>query len=230
MSEAAAFTAGGIARGARRIILLAILVIPFGVAFGAAAVGAGIPPAAAVLMSATVFAGASQFAALDLVAPAAGASLVSLALVVLAVNARHLVLGATIAPWAMTAPPPQRLLTLAFLSDANYVDARDAHRGGERDFGVLLGGGLMLWASWIAGTAAGAAFAAGAGALEAYGADVAMASFFAAAIAPACRRRDAAGAVALAALVAVGASSVLPAGWNIVAAAVAGGAVGALRA
>lgn len=226
MAEAVVLTGAGVRRGARRLALLTLVLLPFDVAYGAAAVASGLTPAEAILTSAADFAGAAQFAALDLM----DASLVSLALVVLAVNARHLVLGATIAPWANGAPTFRRLLALTFLSDANYADTQAARLGGERDLGVLLGGGLTLWAGWVAGTALGALACAGAGELETYGADVAMAGFFAAAVAPSCRRAEAAIPAAAAALVAVATAAVLPSGWNIVAAAVAGGAVGALRA
>lgn len=225
MSEAVVVTGAGVGRGARRLALLTLVLLPFDVAYGAAAVASGLSPVEAILTSAVVFAGAAQFAALDLM----HASLVSLALVVLAVNARHLVLGATLAPWANAAPLNRRLLVLTFLSDANYADTQAARREGERDFGVLLGGGLTLWVGWVAGTAIGALAGAGAGELEAYGADVAMAAFFTAAIAPACRKPEAAVPAAIAALVAVASAAFLPAGWNIVAAAVAGGAAGALR-
>ena len=52
-----------------------------------------------MFMSVAIYAGASQFAALDLwYAPL---PLATLALTVLAVNARHILLGASLAPWLL---------------------------------------------------------------------------------------------------------------------------------
>ena len=84
----------GIARGVRRIFPVAVFVVPFGIAFGAAAIEAGLTLVQAVAMSVLVFSGAAQFAALDFwPGPVAFGSL---ALVVLALNARHIVMGAAL--------------------------------------------------------------------------------------------------------------------------------------
>src|ERR1700730_12634351 len=89
-------------------------VVPFGIAFGVAASAKSVPPEIAVLMSAGVFAGASQFAALDLWH--APLPLAMLALTVLAVNARHILLGVALAPWLLQVPVMRRLASLCFLS------------------------------------------------------------------------------------------------------------------
>src|SRR5256885_11123585 len=82
------FTARGVWRGALDIAPITAFVFPFGVAFGVAASAKALSAGIAVLMSAAVFAGASQFAALDLwIAPL---PLAMLAVTVLAVNARHI--------------------------------------------------------------------------------------------------------------------------------------------
>ena len=220
-------TAAGVRRGARRLAPVAVLVLPFGLAFGAAAVERGLAPLQALVMSATVFAGASQFAALDLWrAPMAWASL---ALLVLAVNARHVVLGAALAGWLNPLPPARRLLALAFLSDANFADARAARAAGARDAGLLLGGGLAMWGSWVAGTAAGAWGGASLGELDRLGVDAVMPAFFAAAVVGGLRSRGDLLPVAVAGAVAAATLDLLPAGWNVIAAALCGGAVGALR-
>ena len=55
-------TAGGAWRGAVEIAPIAAFVVPFGLAFGAAASAKAVPPEIAVLMSGAIYAGASQFA------------------------------------------------------------------------------------------------------------------------------------------------------------------------
>src|SRR5260221_14258741 len=113
----ARLTLRGTWRGAVEILPIALFVLPFGIAFGAAAAAKAVPPEIAVLMSATVYAGASQFAVLDLwLAPL---PLGMLAVTVLAVNARHILLGATLAPWLLPLPLARRPLALSVLSDAN---------------------------------------------------------------------------------------------------------------
>ena len=206
---------------------MALLVVPFGLAFGTAALERGLTPLQALIMSATVFAGASQFAALELWR--APLPFVSLALLVLAVNARHLVLGAALSGWVNPLPRGRRLLALALLSDANFADAKAARDEGARDAGILLGGGLAMWAAWVGGTALGAYGGAALGDLDRLGVDAAMPAFFAAAVAGGLRARADPGPVAVASLVAVAALDALPAGWNVILAALCGGAVGALR-
>lgn len=219
-------TAAGARDGARRMAPIALFVLPFGLAFGAAAVAAGLSPEAAVGMSALVFAGAAQFAGLELWSDPP--PLMSLALVALAVNARLAVMGAALAPWLNALSLGRRLLALASLTDANFADGRAALRDGARDAGVLAGGGAALWLAWVSGTAAGAYAGASIGALEAFGLDLVMAAFFAAAVTGGLRSGGPVAPVVAGAAVAVATREVLPSGWHLIAAALAGGAVAAL--
>jgi len=219
-------TPQGVLRGMREMLPLACFALPFGLAFGAAATERGLAPELATLMSLLVFAGASQFAALELwVEPL---PLGALALVVLAVNARHLLLGAALAPWLLPLPPGQRHLVLAFLSDANWAHSRSAFERGARDAGLLLGGGLVMWAFWVAGTAAGGLLGSGLGDLRRFGLDLMMPAFFATMLVGQWRGRAdlppwvVAGAVALAGV------WLLPPGWHVIAGGLAGGLAGLL--
>src|SRR5262245_40635141 len=60
------FTASGVWRGSVEIAPIAAFVVPFGIAFGVAASAKGIAPGISVFMSVAIYAGASQFAVLDL--------------------------------------------------------------------------------------------------------------------------------------------------------------------
>jgi len=104
-------------------------------------------------MSGGVFAGASQFVALGLWAPPL--PFAQLWLATLAVNARHILMGAALHPWFGLLPVRQQFGAVCLLSDANWAWAQQAHRRGESDAGTLLGGGLLMWATWLAGTAFG---------------------------------------------------------------------------
>ena len=216
-------TMDGTIKGVRRTFPIAVFVVPFGIAFGAAAVEAGLPGFQAIAMSALAFSGAAQFAALDFwPEPIA---LGSLALVALALNARHVIMGAALSPWLNRLPLRQRLLSLSFLSDVNFADSQPAFQAGERDVGILLGGGLILWANWVSGTALGATAGSLIGNPARFGIDVVMACFFAAVVAGQCRNRVMILPALVSAAIAVMSLPWMPAGWNVILAALVGGLV-----
>lgn len=216
----------GVRAGFLRLAPLAVFAVPFGLAFGAAAVEHGLLPLETLVMSATVFAGAAQFAVLDLWNHPL--PLLSIALTALAVNARHLLLGAALSPWVNALPWPLRLLALPLLSDANFADSYRSLRDGGSNLGVLVGGGLALWLAWTAGTALGAYAGSGLGDLSRFGIDLVMACFFAAVAAGDLKTPPSLLPAAVAAAMAVLALDAVPAGWNIVLAALAGASVGGL--
>ena len=137
-------------QGFAQMVPVAAFVLVFGAAFGLAATQRGLGSGWSVAMSALVFAGAAQFAALDLWGP--HMPLLALALTVFAVNARHLLMGATLYPWLRDLPPARRYGVMVVASDANWAQAMHAFARGERGLGLLLGGGLALWLFWVAGT------------------------------------------------------------------------------
>ncbi|MES0880234.1 AzlC family ABC transporter permease [Roseibium sp. SCP14] len=219
-------TLHGILLGMRRLIPVSLFVIPFGTAFGIAAIEAGLDPVQATLASAFVFTATAQFAALDfLTEPVA---FVSLALVVLALSSRHIVMSAALSTWVNRLPKSKRFLVLATLSDANFADALPDLQGGQDDLGRLFGGGVMLWVTWVASTAVGAFGGNILGDTDAYGFSVVMICFFAATVAGQVQSRTRLLVPVLVAMgIAVLTLPVLPTGWNIILAALAGGAVSA---
>lgn len=221
-----AFTFHGLVRGAQRLLPVSIFVLPFGIAYGAAAIEAGLSVDQAMVASLFMFAGASQFAVLDLWQTPL--PLLSLMLVVLAVNARHFILGAAISPYVNRLPAHHWFGALVLLSDVNFADSYKAMKNGERDAAHILGGGLILWCVWALATAIGVFAGTALGNLERFGVDVVMAAFFGAltlGMVPNLRRAI---PVGVACVISVITLPVLPAGWNIIAAALAGGIVGML--
>lgn len=223
-----------LAEGFRRILPVTLYVIPMGLAFGAAAVQQDLPAALALLMSAIVFAGASQFAGLDLWA--ASPALIPLLLMTFAVNARHLLLGASLAPWLNKLPALRRYGTVALLSDPNWAlvtqvqDQADGGAAPSRLANLLLGSGIALWVTWLIGTAIGIALGGDLGDLSRFGLDLLALTFFTAVLTGLWRsvREDLLPWLAAAAMAVVG-SWLLPGGWHVLAAALAGGLVGVLR-
>ena len=82
--------------GFRQMVPIAMFVMVFGAAFGLAATQSSLDATWVVVMSTLVFAGAAQFATLDLWGPQV--PILPLALTVFAINARHLLMGATLYP------------------------------------------------------------------------------------------------------------------------------------
>lgn len=136
--------------GFKQLVPLSLFVVVFGVAFGLAAAQAGLDNPTIIFMSTLVFAGASQFAALELWG--AQVSLLPLAITVFAINARHLLMGATLYPWLRHLPPAKRYGVMLVVSDANWAMSMQAFSRGEQGMGVLFGGGLAIWSFWILGT------------------------------------------------------------------------------
>jgi 4-azaleucine resistance transporter AzlC len=170
-------TRAGCLAGAREILPLCTFVFVLAATFGVAARQAGLSVPVASLMSAVVFAGGAQFAALALLGPPP--ALLPILLGTLAINARHLLLGASLAPWFLKLPRWQRLSALLVLSDANWAQAMRAFAAGERDAGVLVGAGGTMWLTWVIGTALGALASTAVPDVGRFGLDALMVGFFA---------------------------------------------------
>lgn len=142
--------------GVKQLLPLALFVTVFGLAFGLAAVQTGLNNATTMLMSALVFAGASQFAVLDMWG--AQVPLIPLILTTFAINARHLLMGATLYPWLRHLSVARRYGIMAVASDANWAMAMQAFARGQNGLGILFGGGLVLWLFWNVGSWLGMTF------------------------------------------------------------------------
>jgi 4-azaleucine resistance transporter AzlC len=221
------FTARGVRRGAVETAPLAAFVIPFGIAFGVAASAKGISPDISVFMSFAIFAGASQFAVIDLWH--APLPLATLALTVLAVNGRLIMLGAALAPWLLKIPAGRRFAALLLLNDSNFAYAMATRDRAEMDAGILFGSGVIMWVLWAMSTAVGALAGSMAGDLSRFGLDAVMVAYFAAVIVGQWKGRADLAPYLTAAAVAVAGAYVLPPGWHIIAGALAGGLVGVWR-
>ncbi|MGP9832992.1 AzlC family ABC transporter permease [Marinobacter sp. NSM] len=139
-----------------RLLPISLFVVAFGAAFGLAAIQKGLSPLESILMSTTVFAGASQFAAVDMWG--AEVSVLPMIAVVFAINSRHLLMGASLYPMFRDVSPGKRYGLLLLLTDANWAVSAQEYQSGRRNLEVILGGGLVLWLAWIIGTGLGVYF------------------------------------------------------------------------
>lgn len=215
----------GVARGMRDLLPVAVSIVIFGAAFGIAAGTAGLNPWIAMLMSAGVFAGASQFAALDMwQSPVAW---VPLLLAVFAINARHMPLGASLYSWCAQLPAFKRYSAMVLLSDLNWAASTVAMERGERDVGHLLGGGLTIWLAWTIGTGLGVAIPGITLAdAQRFGLDLIFVAFFACTIVGLRRGRIDDLPWLVAGVVALGAMWLLPPNWHVLVGGLAGGIAG----
>ena len=150
------FSLPGLRAGALDVLPFALGASMFGLVFGFLAVQKGISVAEAMVMSATVFAGASQLVAAELWA--APLPVLTIVAATLAVNARHLLMGMTLTPWLRPLPRPLSCFSLFFMVDENWGLSMARLRKGEGDAAYLLGSGLLLYPVWIGSTGLGAAF------------------------------------------------------------------------
>jgi 4-azaleucine resistance transporter AzlC len=155
MNNLAKFLAG---IRAQAPILLGI--IPFGMIYGIGAMEAGLPPAVAIGMSVIVFAGSSQFIAVQLFA--SGTPGLIIVLTTFVVNLRHMLYSASVAPYVRHLPLPWKSLLTFGLTDevyavtiSNYRQHDPATIDQTNEHWFFLGAGVTLWSSWNLGSIAG---------------------------------------------------------------------------
>lgn len=95
-------------------------IVPFGITCGIIGLTAGLTPTETLFMSLLVFAGAAQFIAITMLGTGlAGIGLITLT--TLLVNARHMLMGASLAPYMINQTRPQQLLLSFLMTDESYA-------------------------------------------------------------------------------------------------------------
>lgn len=207
-----------------RMLPISLFVVAFGAAFGLAAVQKGLAPFYSILMSILMFAGASQFAAIDMWG--AEVSVIPVMVVVFAINSRHLLMGASLYPMLKDVSPAKRYGLILLLTDANWAVAAQEYQNGRRNLEVILGGGLVLWLAWIIGTWLGVYFGGLLQNPKSLGLDMVLGCFLLAMALGGKKNLRVLVAWALAAAASLAAWKWLPANTHVVAGALAGGVVG----
>jgi branched chain amino acid efflux pump len=201
--------------GARRVAPLVIPAAAFGVSFGVLASAAGMGKLAPVVMSATTFAGAGQFAAASIL-DEGGAVVAAMAAAAL-LNSRYVPIGISVAP-LFHGPRWRRLIEAQLIVDESWAISNQG--GGRFDRGLLLGAGLVLYPCWVLSTVVGAVAGDLLGDPERLGLDAAFPALFLALLVPQLRTRQTVLAAIGGAAVALALVPFAPAGVPIVAAAV----------
>ncbi|MGO4524978.1 AzlC family ABC transporter permease [Microvirga sp. 2MCAF35] len=173
------FSIAGLRSGARAALPAFPGFIMFAVAFGTAAAQKGLSLGETLGLSAFVYAGASQMVGLEIWQRAwTPSTILTIMTVTAVVNARMILLGATLQPWLKDEPLARTALNLFLITEAGWLVGTRYHSEGGRDVGVLLGCGIILWLVWLLATLTG--FFAGALVPEPrrFGLDLVMPIFF----------------------------------------------------
>lgn len=142
--------------GVRRGIPVGLAALPFGMLFGTVGVQNGMSVAEATLMSAMLFAGASQLVGIEMFGQKIAPWMVVLS--IFAVNFRHILYSAAIGRQMGHWSRLQRVVGFFFLTDGQYADGERKALEGPLPFSWYMGYGLLLYSTWVLGTAVGAAF------------------------------------------------------------------------
>jgi len=202
--------------GARAALAVAATVWFFGASFGLVARAAGMGALAPLVMSATTFAGSAQFAVSSILGAGSGAAAAIAAAVLL--NARYAPISISVAS-LFHGPLLRRLAESQLIVDESW--ALSSRGGGRFDRRVLIGAGLLLYVSWVTGTAVGVFAGRALGDPNDLGLDGAFPALFLALLVPQLQGRRAVAAATTGAAIALLLIPFTPPGVPIVAASAA---------
>lgn len=183
------------------------------ISFGISARAAGVPGLAAIAMSALVYAGSAQFAAVAILAQ--GGSVAAAVVAAVLMNARYIAMGVAIGP-SLKGTRARRALEGQAVVDASWALA---NRGeGRFDRHTLFGSSAPQYATWVGGTVVGVLAGGVLPHPEELGVDAIFPAFFLALLMSEARTAQARGVALGGAVVAVALGVVAPAGLGILAA------------
>jgi 4-azaleucine resistance transporter AzlC len=194
---------------------------PFGLLFGALAVDNGFTVSEAVLMSATVYAGASQMVGIDLFGDKIAPWLIVLS--IFAVNFRHVlysaVVGRQIGHWSKL----QRYAGFFFLIDPQFAEAeKRTETGKPLSFVWYMATGIPIYLTWVAEGFLGATFGKLVENPAAYGVDFLLPIYFLGLVMGFRKRPNWLPVVIVSAVVSVGAYALVGSPWHVSIGALAG--------
>jgi len=218
---------GDFAAGVLTILPLLVAVVVYGLLFGTLAAQKGLSPLEVAIMSATVFAGASQFVAVEIwTSPPA---VILLAATALMVNLRHVLMGAALAPFLKGWPRGATALSLYMMADENWAFALRRGATAPLTPAYYLGLALPLYVGWILCTFFGTIFGGVLQDAARYGLDFAFTAVFLTLLVGMWQGRRHLLPWAASAVVATAAYAWLPGVWYIALGGLAGTLAGALQ-
>ena len=212
--------AGEFKAGMRAIFPLIVAVLPIGLVFGAISATKGLSPLEAMLMSALVFAGGSQFVAMDIWTHPA--SWIGAGFAALLVNVRHLLMSASIGTKMQSFSGIKRYLAMLFLADEIWAMAE--FRAGTMRLTPAWYAGIVtpFYLAWIGSSLAGALLGAFLGDPAVIGLDFAFPAVFIVLVMGFWKGPETGAVLAASGIAAVAVHQFVPGVWHIAAGALAG--------
>tara|TARA_Y100000815_G_scaffold222942_1_gene209749 strand:- start:21607 stop:22287 length:681 start_codon:yes stop_codon:yes gene_type:complete len=203
-----------------------IAAAPFGLLFGALAIDNGMSVFEVALMSATIFAGASQMVGIDLFGDRIAPWLIVLS--IFAVNFRHVLYSAVIGRHTRSWAAWQRFVGFFFLIDPQFAEAeKRAESGKPLSFIWFVSGGLTFYVTWLFEGWLGAVFGSLVKNPADYGIDFLLTVYFLVLVMGFRKRSNWLPVVIVSAVVSVGAYMLVGSPWHVSIGAIAGVAVAA---
>ena len=154
----------------------ALAAVPIGFLFGAVATTKGLSAAEVFLMSASVFAGGAQFAAIELWTKPV--PILALAFGTLLINARHILMGASLAPKTGLFAPWQRFLGFFAMADENWALSERRASATRLTPAYYLAMTGSFYVNWLVWSTAGTIIGPWLGDPARFGADFAFTALF----------------------------------------------------
>lgn len=220
------------AGGLRAAVPIALGYIPIAIAFGLLAKSGGIPNHITILMSLTIFAGASQFVGVNLMI--AGAAPWEIIMTTFIINLRHLLMSASISRRIEQGKHKKWLAILAFGITDETFSVASFRREARLTPQFMLGLNLLAFSAWNVGTWAGIFLAAGLPEIVRSSMGIALYAMFIGLLVPSLRVSR---PLLVVALLAVAVNSLfywlplfsgIPAGWRIIATTLTAAAAGSV--
>lgn len=211
----------------RTFVPLGISIAAYGLVWGVLAGQAGLSVLEVALMSGIVFAGASQFVALDMWEPGS-LPILSIIVATAIVNLRFLLMTGTLRPLVAHLPRWQAILAVAGTSDEQWALTMARMRDGQGTVGFLLGATALSWISWTGSTLVGRIVGALIDDPAKYGLDFAFTATFLALLLGMWKGRTDIVPWLVGALAAIAASRLIEGNWYIVIGGLVGSFAGAV--
>ncbi len=170
------FTFKGIIEGFVKALPIAVGVASYGLVFGVLSKQAGFSLFHSILMSSSVFAGASQFVVLEMWNFPLPVFTIWIATLV--VNLRHMLMGISLRKHFKGLSKFKSYLSLFFLVDENWAYSMTEWKNGGTNAALLLGSGICLFCSWVSSTLIGFIIGSGISNPEKWGMDFAFTAIF----------------------------------------------------
>ncbi|MDR6899460.1 AzlC family ABC transporter permease [Rhizobium miluonense] len=212
--------AGEFKAGMRAIFPLIVAVLPIGLVFGAVSATKGLSPLETTLMSALVFAGSSQFVAMDIWTHPA--SWIGAGFAALLVNVRHLLMSASIGTKMQSFSGIKRYIAMLFLADEIWAMAE--FRAGTLRLTPAWYAGIVtpFYLAWVGSSLAGALLGAFLGDPAVIGLDFAFPAVFIVLVMGFWKGPETGAVLAASGIAAVAVHQLVPGVWHIAAGTLAG--------